>query len=113
MIGASGVLVAEVILLLARGVPFIISDALGIEASIISNYTLNKWWTFKDSSPYLPGLIKYHATSLIGVSANYVTGNALHYLLGVSVFIAYIIGVVVGFLANYVLSSCLVFHSCE
>ncbi|CCC81355.1 glycosyltransferase family 2 protein [Thermoproteus tenax] len=110
-VGASGVGVAEGVLYALGGVPFHLSAAAALEASITSNYVLNRAWTFRGrgGSP-LRGWAKYHAAVAAGGLANYLVANAL-YLAGVSKYLAYALGVLAGFVANYVLAERWAFKS--
>jgi len=92
------------------GLPYFISLIPALEAGIVNNFTLNKVWTFRDRSVgYLVGLGKYHVASFIGMAVNYAVTNLLYYVLGVNGYAAYVIGVIFGFLANYIMAEVYVF----
>jgi dolichol-phosphate mannosyltransferase len=66
-------------------------------------------WTFADrGTPLLGGWIRYHAATAIGNLTNYLVTNLLS-LLGVLVYLAYLVGVVSGYVANYIFSELEVF----
>jgi len=89
---------------------YFISLIPALEAGIVNNFTLNKVWTFRDRSVgYLVGLGKYHVASFIGMAVNYAVTNLLYYVLGVNGYAAYVIGVIFGFLANYIMAEVYVF----
>jgi dolichol-phosphate mannosyltransferase len=76
-----------------------------IEASIISNFLLNNFWTFRkiEGGSFLSKLIKFHTSSALGVTIQYVTFVLLlamnfHYM------VAAAIGIILGFILNYLLS---------
>ena len=53
LVGGSGILVNEGLLFLLTefgGLYYLWSSAIAIEASIITNYILNDFWTFRDRS---------------------------------------------------------------
>jgi dolichol-phosphate mannosyltransferase len=88
-----------------------VSVALAIETSLTSNYLLNRWWTFAERrTPLLAGWAKYHVATAVGNAVNYATTLTLH-LLGVWIYVAYVVGVAAGYLVNYVLSEVAVFKS--
>lgn len=113
-VGVVGIFVSELVLHVfwrILGVPYFISLIPAIEAGIVNNFTLNKVWTFKDRSVgYLIGLGKYHVATLVGTAVNYAATNLLHYVLGVNGYVAYVIGVILGFIANYLLAELYVFN---
>jgi len=109
VVGASGVGVALAVIYLTSFLPTPLSVALAIETSLTSNYLLNKWWTFADRhTPLLAGWAKYHIATAVGNGVNYLTTLVLHFL-GVWVYVAYLVGVVAGYIANYVFSELAVF----
>ena len=106
-VGASGVGVAFAVLYATKHLHPALSVALAVEASLTSNYLLNWLWTFRRSTPVLAGWAKYHVATAVGSVVTYVTTLALLWQLGH--FLAYLIGVLFGFLANYLLSETVVF----
>jgi dolichol-phosphate mannosyltransferase len=83
---------------------------LSIEASILSNFLLNDFWTFKDrrSSKFIYRLIKCHGSAL-GPVVNYMV-----FVLLIAVRLNYIIadgvGILFGFIANYLFSEMIVWR---
>ncbi len=107
-VGASGVLVNDGVLwyIVSHGgiTPFAAAVA-SIEASILSNFALNNYWTFKDRKAQKDHhkLFKYHQSVFFGATVNYVTFVAL--LAAGSHFVAAnTVGIVLGFFLNYLLS---------
>ncbi|MEZ0290695.1 MAG: glycosyltransferase family 2 protein [Sulfolobales archaeon] len=106
-VGASGVLVnnAVLFLLVENGMSRFIASPIAIEISTLSNFTLNDLWTF--SRDREGGLIKrlmgYHLAVAVGNTVIYVTFAILSYY--VYYIIANIIGIILGFITNYFISS--------
>lgn len=107
-VGASGVLVNDGVLwyIVSQGgiTPFAAAIA-SIEASILSNFALNNFWTFKDRKGQKDHhrLFKYHQSVFLGALVNYVTLVVL--LAAGSHFVAAnTVGIVLGFFLNYLLS---------
>ncbi len=104
-VGISGVLVNDGLLFLLHevaGLALLISDAISIEASIISNFAINSLWTFRNRKVgrLYARLFKYNLVALFGGVINYgafylITLITPHYL------VANTIGIGLGFLANY------------
>jgi putative flippase GtrA len=108
LVGLSGVLVNEGVLLLLAldGVYYVYASALAIEVSIISNFILNDFWTFRDRRHgHIAGrLLKFNGLMIIGLVVNlailYVgsTYFQIHYA------ISNLIGIGAAFLVRYELS---------
>jgi len=117
-VGASGIFVNEGLLYLQveSGIlPVYYASPLAIWASIISNFTLNEFWTFRDKQvsrslrDILKRLIKYHGAVAIGALVNYTTLIVL-ITFGVYYLVANFIGILLGFITNYALSEHLVWR---
>ena len=84
-----------------------LASLLGIEAGILWNFMLHEAWTFK--SRYSRGVVKrllgYHASSLGGIVTTYIVMRLLHTLLGLHPITAQALGIIAGFIVNYMLSS--------
>ena len=107
-VGASGIIVNNGILLLLVSsmnmLPFL-AEVFSIEASIISNFVLNNFWTFKDrkiGSP-LYRFLKYHGSVILGAIINYAV-FALLTAAGLHIILANTVGILMGFVSNYLLS---------
>lgn len=109
-VGISGIFVNEGILWLMHyqlSLPVYFSGLIAIETSILSNFTLNNYITFKKEKTrgsFITRLCKYHLATAIGASINYLVLVILTHLLNVEPLIANLIGIIFGFLANYTLS---------
>lgn len=84
-----------------------LASLAGIEASILSNFTLNDLWTFRGclGGPLHRRLASYHVSVALGAVVTYATMKALNALAGVDPLLAQAAGIVAGFTANYLLSS--------
>ncbi|MBI5284183.1 MAG: glycosyltransferase family 2 protein [Chloroflexi bacterium] len=87
--------------------------ALGVEASILSNYGLNRSLTWRDRrqdgvSGWLTQGASYHATSVAGIAANFVVFGAAS-LLGAVTFAAAVAGLASGTAMNFIGASRLTF----
>lgn len=93
MVGASGVIVNFLVLTLLvefGNWHYLLAGLIATESAIISNFTLNDRWTFKDKSTeksWLVRLSRYHAVALVGLIlsvctlAVLTTVGGLHYLI--------------------------------
>jgi dolichol-phosphate mannosyltransferase len=113
LVGASGVLVNEGLLMLLHGLaglPLEWGSALAVESSIISNFVLNDIFTFRDRR--LPGrpayfrrLAKFNLVSLGGLLINTGLLMALTQLAGMDYRLANLIGIAVAFLWNFFINT--------
>jgi dolichol-phosphate mannosyltransferase len=111
-VGLSGVLVNEGILALLTelaGVPYYISSIIGIEASIITNFILNDYFTFADrrtgkTGSFLIRLLKFNITCAAGALIQYGLLRLFTDIVGLHYLISNFIGIVVAFIWNYLLS---------
>jgi dolichol-phosphate mannosyltransferase len=107
-VGLSGVVVNEGILLLLtlRGIYYLYASASAIEISIVSNFILNDFWTFRDRrhGHIITRLVKFNGLMLIGLAVNlailYVGTNYL----GINLAISNLGGIAGAFLVRYWLS---------
>jgi dolichol-phosphate mannosyltransferase len=111
VVGASGVAVNMGGLYVFKefaGIPYFIASLIAIELSILSNFTVNHLWTWRDRSGegrVWTKLVRYHVGA--GVTAflgNYLVLIALTELLGMHYMISNLIGIAVGTLANYIIN---------
>nr|WP_287070042.1 glycosyltransferase [Pyrobaculum sp.] len=108
-VGATGIGIALMVIYALGWLPPLISTAAAIEVSLTSNYALNRSWTFADrQTPFLVGWAKYHLATAIGNITNYLVTNGLA-LLGLWIYASYVLGVIAGYIANYVFSELRVF----
>jgi len=114
LVGASGVGVNEGLLWLLKqfaGLPLWLSSAISIEASIISNYTLNDYFTFPDrrsqgGKSFLKRLAKFNVVSLAGLGINMGILLLLTNQFGEEYYLLFnLCGIVIAFLWNYLVNS--------
>jgi dolichol-phosphate mannosyltransferase len=74
LVGLSGVLVNEgvLVLLVLAGVYYVLASAAAIEVSIVSNFLLNDFWTFRDRrhGHVVTRLLKFNGLMLVGLLVN-------------------------------------------
>ena len=108
LVGLTGVLVNEglLVLLVYAGFYYIYASAVAIEISILSNFVLNDFWTFRDRrhGRIATRLLKFNGLMLIGLAVNL----AILYLgtdyLSVNYAVSNLVGIGVAFLVRYWLS---------
>ena len=113
LVGFSGVFVNMGLLWILTefaGLFYLLSSAISIEVSIISNFTLNDYFTFTDRR--LPGaksfgrrLLKFNIVSLAGLGINMGILALLTEGLGLYYLLSNIIGIIVATLWNYFVNS--------
>ncbi len=111
IVGASGVVVnlGLFTLLLNAGVNKFVASPVAIEASILSNFVLNNYWTFRwrktADRTHVKGL-KFNAVSLVALVISYGTFVLLSYLLPTTPpQVHQFVGIVPATLVNYFLNS--------
>jgi dolichol-phosphate mannosyltransferase len=111
-VGVIGIIVNNGILWLlisTFGIQPLLADLVSIEASILSNFIMNNFWTFKDrqSGSLLHRLVKYHLSVAAGALANFSIFMILNSL-GLHYIVANTIGILFGFILNYIFSEMIV-----
>ena len=78
---------------------------VAIETSIISNFLLNNFWTWRDRNDQsiIYRFIKYHLVTLISGVVNYIILIWLTNL-GLNALISNLIGIIIGMLINFMLN---------
>jgi len=113
LVGGSGIGVNIGLLWLLTelgGLPYIISAAISIESSIISNFMLNDFFTFHDrrspgAKSRLQRLLKFNLVSLAGMGINMGTLWLLTEVAGIYYLLSQLCGIAVAALWNYSLST--------
>mgnify|MGYP006297642353 FL=1 len=105
LVGASGFLVNQGVLFLAKaiiGIPVAYAGIIAIETAIISNFLLNNFWTWKDSreNSFWSRLAKYHSVTIVSGGVNYGILLLLTHL-GMYYLIANMIGIGCGMIINF------------
>jgi dolichol-phosphate mannosyltransferase len=111
IVGASGVVVNVGGLYLFTEfvrIPYFIASVIAIELSILSNFTVNLLWTWRDRSQegtLWTKIARYHigagATAFLG---NYLILIALTEFFGIHYMISNLIGIAVGTFSNYLIN---------
>ncbi len=110
LVGASGVLVNEGLLWFFTeiiGLFYLISSAIGIETSIITNFLLNDYITFRDrrqrgARQFLARLVKFNAVSFGGIALNWSLLWLFTSVFGVHYLISNLIGIAAAMVWNYI-----------
>ncbi len=109
IVGASGVFVNEGLLALfteVYAVSVAIAGVIAIEASILSNFLINNYWTWRDSHEKSFGkrLFQYHSVSFVAGLVNYVILVSLTHM-GIHHLLANLIGIAIATLINFILNN--------
>jgi dolichol-phosphate mannosyltransferase len=120
IVGASGVVVNQGLLMLLHGVlglALLLSSVVAIETSILSNFTLNSLWTWKidlggSLRSWAQKAAQYHAATIISAfTGNVVVLMALVHFFGTDYRIANLAGIAVGTGFNFLAGEYWVFRS--
>ena len=108
VVGIIGVFVNEglFLLLLFEGTYYLYADAMAIEVSILSNFLLNEFWTFRDRrhGHVALRLVKFNGLMLVGLAVNLAILYGLTTYLGILSGISNLVGIGAAFLLRYWLS---------
>ena len=108
LVGLSGVVVNEglLVLLALDGVYYVYASAVAIEVSIISNFLLNDFWTFRDRrhGRMATRLLKFNGLMIIGLVVNLAILFAGTEYLGINYAVSNLVGIGAAFLVRYWLS---------
>jgi dolichol-phosphate mannosyltransferase len=94
----------------------LIAGAIAIELSILNNFILNDRWTFRDRATkgwktWFKRCLAFHLSSgLVAMLAQLLTLYVLTRFLGMWDKLAYLIGIGIGALANYIICNHLIFR---
>lgn len=112
IVGASGVLVNQAGLFAGIGWFHLTEERaliLGIELSIISNFILNNYFTFRDRKKtrffdLIYGLFLFHIISVVGAVINYAVAVLLSNSYGINIYWANMIGIIIATIWNFMLN---------
>jgi dolichol-phosphate mannosyltransferase len=109
MVGGSGIIVNEgllAVLTVIYSVQLSVAGAVAIESSILSNFLLNNFWTWRDNrhKPFILRLLQYHYVALVAGSINYLVLIGFSYI-GLHHLIANLIGIGCGTVINFLLNN--------
>ena len=84
-----------------------LASLVGIEASIVSNFVLNEYWTFRARfrRGWLGRLMGYHASSIAAIVTTFTVMELMSELLGLNPLYGQALGILAGFALNYTLAS--------
>ena len=92
-------------LLLTRGllVFYLLSSAIAIEVSILSNFTLNNFWTFRDrtSQSFFQRVTRFNLICVVGAVINVTALAVLHGHFGFGDVVSQLVGIGAATLWNY------------
>jgi dolichol-phosphate mannosyltransferase len=108
IVGLTGVVVNEglLIVLSSLGVYVLTASAIAIETSILSNFFLNDFWTFRDrrSGHIAVRLVKFNLLMFAGLVVNLAIIYAGTTYFGIHPALANLVGIAAAFLLRYQLS---------
>jgi len=108
IVGLTGVFVNEglLIALQSSGVYLLTASSIAIEVSILSNFVLNDFWTFRDrrSGHLAVRLVKFNLLMLVGLVVNLAIIYAATSYFGIAAALANLGGIAAAFLLRYALS---------
>ena len=109
LVGASGVVVNEGLLWILHhftGLPLALSSGISVETSIITNFTLNDFFTFPDRrkagiGSFLNRLLRFNAVSLVGLGINIGLLLLLTNVFHLYYLLSNLVGIAIAMLWNY------------
>ncbi len=108
LVGLSGVAVNEgmLVALTNAGLFYLYSSAVAIEVSILTNFVLNDYWTFRDrrQGSALVRLVKFNLLMLVGLATNLAIVFVATSTFGIYYALSNLIGIAAAFLLRYALS---------
>jgi len=111
LVGLSGVVINEFFLFFfteIAGFFFIVSSLIAIEISIISNFTWNEKWTFKDRvdshRTFPKRLVKFNIVSAVGIILNVSVLYLVTTTFGFYYLISNLFGILAAMLWNYLVN---------
>ena len=108
VVGLVGVAVNEgaLLALLGLGYYYVYASAIAIEVSILSNFVLNDFWTFRDRrhGHIVVRLLKFNGLMVIGLAANLLINVLSTTYLGVNIALSNFVGIGAAFLIRFWLS---------
>ena len=110
IVGGSGVMVnfaAFWIMTTLLEVNHLIASAIATEIAILNNFTLNHLWTFRDRRNGMSlavRLLYFHGSRILGLLVTVGSLYLLADIIGINMFLAYLIAIGLGTLTNFVTS---------
>jgi dolichol-phosphate mannosyltransferase len=119
-VGVSGVVVniavvwaaVELLVVAEPGVRAAMASALGIVVSVLSNFVLNDAWTWGDRAKgaWLSRLLRYYLVSAAAALLQFGCAMGLHLLVDADLYVAQLVGIVLGTGVNYVANNAWTFR---
>lgn len=117
VVGGSGVFVNMFLLWVCKdhlNLPLSIASLIAIGISIFTNFILNNYWTWKESSEkhkysFIHRMWRYYLSASIAAIINYVVLIVLSEFLGIHYLVSNLIGIALGTLINFGLGEFWVF----
>ncbi len=110
LVGVACLLLAEAILYLlvdVLGSNALLAGALSIEISVVANFMMNDYWTFRgqrSSDGFFTRMIKFHLTRVLSIAVNFGVYGFLVTFIGVNHLLAYFLATVLAFSINFLTS---------
>jgi len=109
IVGGVGTIVNLAVLYVERylvGIPHVIAAPIAIEVSVLNNFVLNDLWTFKAvrKGTWLSRLIKFHGSSAAGILTQIGVSIGVYEFIVHNSILAQLLGIVMGFVLNYLIS---------
>jgi dolichol-phosphate mannosyltransferase len=111
LVGASGVVVNEGLLWMLQQfspLPLFASSAIAVEVSIITNFLLNNFFTFRDRRQpgrrFLLRFVQFNLVSLIGLGINVGTLLLLTNVLHIHYLLSNLVGIAIAMIWNYLVN---------
>jgi dolichol-phosphate mannosyltransferase len=108
VVGGVGIVVNEGLLIALQrtGMYYLLAGAIAIEISILSNFALNDFWTFRDrrSGKMVTRLTRFNFLMLAGLAVNLAVLDLGTSYLGLASTVSNLIGIAVAFVLRYALS---------
>lgn len=89
------------------GFDYRVSSPMAVELAVLSNFMLNNYWTFRDAadrSHVLVRMLRFHVTAAGGFVVNWTFLVGLTELTGMYYLVSNLVGILAGFLWNYVVN---------
>ncbi|PJA96792.1 MAG: hypothetical protein CO129_04640 [Ignavibacteriales bacterium CG_4_9_14_3_um_filter_34_10] len=118
IVGGSGIVVNSAVLWLCHdvlGLIIPIASIFSVGLSILTNFLLNDFWTWKNSDEkthnFLQRMMRYYISASFGAAINYVVLIVLTEFFGIFYLISNLIGILGGTISNFLFSELWVFKA--
>ncbi|MEM1964548.1 MAG: GtrA family protein [Candidatus Caldarchaeum sp.] len=113
VVGGIGLLVNTAVLYLLTTYVFgeklyMLSAVFSMEVSILNNFILNEYWTFRDragKAGFLTRMLKFHGSRLLGAATSLFVLYALTDFFGIYYLVSNLVAVAAGTAVNYLTSN--------